>query len=293
MDRRIAIGICIRASLRRIHAVVFTTIAFAGCTTVEFPRSSVETLDLSSAAYSVDSSYAHVTTGLASEVNTRMSGAGPAAWGRYLINEAGSRSDRNGFKELTVSELAHLRQLSIPLLPIVAPRQGDLRGSVEDGQQLARRAGSILDVFASASRSGQQILVFLDVEGDASPVSPEFLTGWCKGISSYHSVVGATLLPAVYTNAGLAASGVRRVITSVHENCQIKALWLAHYRTSPALPDAWEDMYVDSKRRLPVLPESIPILLWQYYAGENEPIDISMVNPAFRDSLVSQAMRLN
>jgi hypothetical protein len=264
-------------------SMIATALHLAGCRTVSFPESSIEPLDLQPKLYLVDSSYSHFHPSLADSVATLQQGSRPLAWGRYLINQAGSDSQKNSYKELTLAEVAELQRLRIPLVPIVAPNQRVLSGTRAAGQALATRSTSILESLlarAPPRDEGTGVLIFLDVEGDSHPISDEFLIGWCQTLSAYRSKSGFTFLPAIYTNAGLSATGVRKTIIRTSSTCPVKGLWLAQYTSSAAIPEVWKDMRTDTRRRLPPIPEDIPIYLWQYYPGSGgAAVDYSLVNP--------------
>jgi hypothetical protein len=273
--------------VRKIVAVV-TILGLSGCGTVVFKSAAVGPESAERQPYIVDSSYYHIGDRAASAAKIEHEGELPIAWGRYIYNEAGSDYQRNGFKELTVSEIVNLGQSGEALVPIVAPDQTSLRGTFEDGSSLAyRSAAAIVGLLRMQDRtvSGKQVLVFLDVESDKYPISDEFLLGWGKGLKEA-SQDGVKLLPGIYTNGGLAAKGVRLTLARVGTEAGVRGLWLAHYTSSPEVPKAWPDMRTDVKKLLPPIPDEIPIVLWQYYSRPKSPeLDYSMVNPGIAGTL--------
>jgi hypothetical protein len=87
-------------------------------------------------------------------------------------------------KEVTFVEAELLKQKQLPLLPIIAPDQATLAGDEPQGLALAAESVEILlRLLRGAGKAvgPASILVFLDVEGDKSPISDVFLLGWCKG----------------------------------------------------------------------------------------------------------------
>jgi hypothetical protein len=240
----------------------------------------------------VDTSSYHFTASELSLITTQQTGSPPQAWGRYIINRAGKNPEMTGSRELTAAELYYLRQNKISLIPLVAPSQTDLAGSYADGVALAKEAVAVLTGSILGFRLNEvsmQVLVFLDVENDSHPLSTDYLVGWCKGLNEAATST-TRFLPAVYTNGGISAQGIRKTLVAANGQCSLRGLWLASYRQSTALPNTWRDMRRDNQKRLTPLPDDIPIYLWQFSPSRRT--DWNVVNPDLVPQLRSRSIQL-
>jgi len=258
----------------------------SACTTVQFPT---EGFRSNLTSFVVDSSSRHVDQVILTQAETHLTEGNLVAWGRYVINRASRNVELSGSREITTIEANFARDAHIHLVPIVTPDQRDLKLNESEGFALGHEVAEALSRtkqgFAAAAEK-QELLVFLDVEGDANPVTPEYLIGWCRGLSDYPAT-SLHLLPGIYTNASAAL--VRRAIIDSSQTCRVAGLWFANYVTPGATPPpAWKNFNVDTKRKLPEIPETIPIYLWQYSSGRV--LDFSAVNPALSEEFLSKTL---
>jgi hypothetical protein len=267
-------------------ALVAISAALASCAASNktIPRTYVVTFPevssrSASPAYVIDSSVYHFSAMTLAAVTAAHGDVAPGGWARYIINRAGVNPERTESREMTASEANLFRINKMRLVPIVAPDQGRLSGAFGDGYSLALETvavlNGIIEGFGSKA-AAQEVLVFLDVEGDRYPLSEPFLLGWCSGVRK-GSTSRIVFLPAVYTNAGVSAGRVRQIIASAHHRCQLSGLWLASYLGTPEMPPKWRDMYQDMEQHLTPIPRDIPIYMWQYFGGPV--VGWSMVNP--------------
>ena len=260
-----------------------------GCATATFPDAGARG---SSTTYVVDSSGYHFSKPAIDYVRNVDGVAAPIAWGRYVVNRAGGSAESSGAREVTASEVASFRSARMRMIPIVAPNQKELAGSFDDGKTLASEAVSILSGVITGFGNPQvfqEVLVYLDVEGDTHPIAREFLEGWCAGIRAA-KVGNVSFQPALYTNGGLGGKEVRQVIASNMEGCQLKGLWLANYLKKRDRPERWKNFAESKENNLPRIPDAIPIYLWQYFPSGK--LDWNMVNPDLEANLKSLSLAL-
>lgn len=273
-----------------------------GCAVVTFPteplpvaRSAEGGLQPAPFTFLIDTSYRHFDNDVLNWTGTALPADTLLAWGRYPINRAGKSAENNGYKELTVSELERFRTTRMRLLPIIAPPQQTLKLDEQAGRLLAAEsADQIVHLFGGwgDGSNPQSVLLFLDVEGDANPISEAFLRGWCEQLKSRHDGP-VSFLPAVYTSA-LGSTSVRRAISQVNGSCHIEGLWLARYLKTWQRPAVWPDFHNSTRKDLIPFPDDVPIYAWQYWSRESDPkVDVSLVNPSLIATLESYALHLH
>lgn len=283
---------------RTTATLLLVSLLVGGCATVEFPEVPTRaTLGSPLPQQVIDSSSDHFfgpeTFGA---LHISMADNKPMAWGRYIINTAARNPGDGGVRELTIAELARLSDAGLGLVPIVTPDQSTLHGSTDQGKKLAQQAVALVRfiLFGAHQRyANTSILVFLDIEG-TSPVSDEFLIGWCEGMRENKLGTGLQALPGVYTSAGLLGRQVRLALQNTVGRCPIQGLWLAQYVNLPPqqIPATWRDFREDRAHRLPALPDGIPVYLWQYRTVSSHPsVDYSLVNPELADEFAAQVIK--
>lgn len=240
-------------------------------------------------AYVVDTSYRYLddTTLVAAE--SAHNGNRPAAWGRYIINRAGSGPTRTVLKELRIAELASLREASLPLVPIVIPDQKDLAGTESMGNALAIDSAKLIEAILGRTAEKPMVLVFLDVEPNQR-VAADYLKGWCIGLRDYSSP-RVKLLPGVYANGSIGGRDARQAINAIRQDCAIEGIWFANYVRSSVLPRIWRDMSKDNLNDLATI-DGIPVYLWQYHEHTSAQMDFNLINPMLADAFMHLTIKL-
>jgi hypothetical protein len=276
--------------------------SIAACTTITSPDEASmfpeETVTVRGKNYAVDTSSLHFNNEVLTHVQQQQEDTHPVAWGRYIINRGGTslaKLEQSGSRELTASELNLFRTEQVPFFPIVVVDQGTLAGKRDAGEALAEESAIILFgalIGFGKTQPSTELLVFLDVEM-GSPISPDFLLGWCRGTRNA-SIAGVRLSPAVYASAG--DEHVREVLVEIKDQCKLGGLWLAAHRStsSAVLPGAWRNMRRKIGGALTPIPEEIPIYMWQYCCkpGSGSRFDWNMVDPRLEELFKQQTLRL-
>ena len=214
-------------------------------------------------------------------------GERPAAWGRYF----------NGFHthaaEYRPEEAALFKELKVKLIPI-AQQTPKVAGTALEGA-----AHAAVNVYKFISRvgvdhlakSGDEYLLFLDVEGDPS-LSAEYYAGGSKTLVSAsrdQSEGRFTIFPAVYARPRDSKTwqALRDAEQSGAEPC--RGVWSARYHFNACdkpRPD-WEPDFIT-----PSPAPDCPVLLWQYAIdcpdGKGVDCDLLSPDPAVQSLLLDR-----
>lgn len=227
-------------------------------------------------------------------VTGRLGRLRPAFWGRYFYAPgqlaSGGHRDPDHYAS---AESSLLRAHGIRVLPIARQTGNVGRDAAQAATDAERNVAAIFECFSPDYLAGADpdVLVFLDVEEAVGQprLTADYYAAWSRRLEERGAEASdgrVSLRPAIYTSQG-ARETFLALARAIGAGAHCFGVWTAR-GLSQGEPMAFSDAQM-----LPVVGLSCPTLLCQFFlsadqAPPDENLDMSVVNPAHQDILLSR-----